>query len=494
MYSINTRAIVLAAGKSSRFKTNKSKLLYSICGQPMILYALKLLKNLGIPTTVVVGYQAEELKELIQKAGIDNVNYVYQESQLGTGNAISITKNSWDQENILIMNGDCPLLTEEIITQMLDGHNNSNASITFLSSHSLNPDGYGRVIRDGKHISIVEDRNLTEEQRFVTLINSGIYLFRKDFLEENIDKIEIDSVKKEYYLTDLVKMASDQDLKVKTIPVPYDNIRGVNTLEELWAVEQIQRSNFIKYWMTQGVRFELAQNIHMDFDVEIGAGSFIGTGVHLFKGTKVGKNCTINAFCIIEDSIIGDDSYIHSHSVVQASKIGCNTHVGPYARLRKDVILGDNVNIGNFVEIKNSTIGDNSSAKHLTYLGDSIIGKNVNIGAGTITCNYDGVNKHKTEIKDNVFIGSNNTLVAPVVINENAYTAAGSTITKEVPKDSLAIARTRQENKIDYAKKLKAKSKKETDNKDDLSSSKNKEKNAKLNFVGATKTKNMQNL
>lgn len=491
---VNTRAIVLAAGKSSRFKTNKSKLLYSICGQPMILYALNLLKNLGIPTTAVIGYQAEELKELIKNSGIDNINYVLQESQLGTGNAISITKNTWDHENILVMNGDCPLLTQEIVSHMLDTHNNSNVAITFLSSHSLNPDGYGRVIRQDKHISIVEDRNLTEEQRFVTLINSGIYLFRRDFLEKNIDKIEIDSIKKEYYLTDLVKMASDQGLKVKTIPVPYDNIRGVNTLEELWAVEQIQRSNFIKHWMTQGVRFELAQNIHMDFDVEIGAGSFIGTGVHLFKGTKIGKNCTVNAFCIIEDSIIGDDSYIHSHSVVQDSKIGCNTHVGPYARLRKDVTLGDNVNIGNFVEIKNSVIGDNSSAKHLTYLGDSIIGKNVNIGAGTITCNYDGVNKHKTEIKDGVFIGSNNTLVAPVVINENAYTAAGSTITKEVPKDSLAIARARQENKLDYAKKLKAKSKKETENKDNLSSDKNKEKNTKLNFVGATKTKNMQNL
>ncbi len=491
MDNVNVKALVLAAGKSSRFKTNKSKLLYSICGQSMIIYSAKLLKNLRISTTFVVGYQAEEIKIAIKKAGINNVDYVHQGVQLGTGHAIASTRKSWNKDNILVMNGDCPLLTEEIVNKLVDSHINSDSVVTFLSSHSLNPDGYGRVMRDGKKISVIEDRNLTEEQRFVTLINSGIYLFKKDFLEQNIDKIKIDPVKGEYYLTDLVKMASDQGLNVKTIPVPYDNIRGVNTLEELWAVEQIKRSQFIKYWMTHGVQFELAQNIHLDWDVKIGVGSYIGTGAHIIKGTKIGKDCTVNAFCIVENSRIGDGSYIHSHSIVQSSKIGDNTHVGPFARLRKGVILKNNVNIGNFVEIKNSEVGNNSSAKHLTYLGDSTIGNNVNIGAGTITCNYDGINKHRTEIKDNVFIGSNNTLVAPITINQGAYTAAGSTITKEVPKDSLAIARSKQENKIDYAAKLK---KKKEAKKKDLSSDKNKDKSSKLNFVGAVKTKNMQNL
>ncbi|MBU4269354.1 bifunctional UDP-N-acetylglucosamine diphosphorylase/glucosamine-1-phosphate N-acetyltransferase GlmU [Candidatus Dependentiae bacterium] len=491
MKTLNTRAIVLAAGKSSRFKTNRSKLLYSVCGQPMILYTIKLLKNLGISTTVVVGYQADEIKKLIKDSAF-KVDFISQKELLGTGNAVGITKKTWDKDNILVMNGDGPLLTEEIIEELLYSHNNSGAVVTFLSSHSMNPEGYGRVIRDGKHVSIIEERNLTDEQKFVTLINSGIYLFKKKFLQDNIDNIQLDSIKKEYYLTDLVKMASDQALKVKTIPVPYDNVRGVNTLEELWAVEQIKRSQIIKHWMTQGVRFELAQSIHIDWDVEIGIGSYIGTGVHIIRGTKIGSNCTINAFCIIDNCQIDDNSYIHSHTVVQDSKIGKNSHVGPFARLRNNVVIGNNVNIGNFVEIKNSEIADDSSAKHLTYLGDSTIGKNVNIGAGTITCNYDGVNKHRTEIKDGVFIGSNNTLVAPVVIEKDAYTAAGSTITKDVPKESLAIARARQENKVGYAKKLKNKNKKETES--SVSSSVHKEKRSKLNFVGAVKPKSAQNL
>jgi bifunctional UDP-N-acetylglucosamine pyrophosphorylase/glucosamine-1-phosphate N-acetyltransferase len=491
MKTLNTRAIVLAAGKSSRFKTNKSKLLYSVCGQPMILYTIKLLKNLGIPTTVVVGYQADEVKKIINDSGVE-VDFVVQKELLGTGHAINMTRETWDNKSILVMNGDGPLLTEEILEELFYSHKKSESVITFLSSHSMNPEGYGRVIRDGKHVSIIEERNLTEEQSFVTLVNSGIYLFKKSFLDKNIDNIQIDKIKGEYYLTDLVKMASDQALKVKTMPVPYDNVRGVNTLEELWAVEQIKRSQIIKHWMTQGVRFELAQSIHIDWDVEIGVNSYIGTGVHIIRGTKIGVNCTINAFCIVDNSQIADNSYIHSHTVVQDSKIGQNTHVGPFARLRNNVVLGNNVKIGNFVEIKNSEIDDNSSAKHLTYLGDSTIGKNVNIGAGTITCNYDGVNKHKTEIKDGVFIGSNNTLVAPVTIDKDSYTAAGSTITKDVPKDSLAIARARQENKLGYAKKLKNKDKKTTIN--TKSSIAHKEKRSKLNFVGAIKSKNTQSL
>lgn len=483
----NTRAIVLAAGRSSRFKTDKSKLLYSVCGQAMILYPIKLLKEMGVPITVVVGYQAEEIKKVIDGAGIE-VDYINQKDTLGTGHAVAATRQTWDRDNILIMNGDSPLLTQDIISELEEKNADSDLVISFLAAHALNPFGYGRVIKEKDTVSIIEDKNLTEEQRFITLINAGIYIIKKDFLEKNVDKIEKDSKKGEYYITDLVNMASQQNFKLKTISVAYDNVRGVNTLEELWAVEQIKRSQIIKHWMVRGVHFELAQNIHLDWDVEIGVGSFIGTGVHLLNGTKIGKNCKINAFCIIDNSKAGDDSYIHSHSVIQNSKVGQASHVGPFARLRKNVVIGDNVNIGNFVEIKNSVIGDNTTAKHLSYLGDSIVGKNVNIGAGTITCNYDGVNKHQTNIKDNVFIGSNNTLIAPVTIEEGAYTAGGSTINKDVPKNSLGIARCKQENKIDYAKKLNNKKKKLA-----IKTSQNNEK-IKLNFVGAVKSEDVYNL
>lgn len=485
----NTRAIVLAAGRSSRFKTEKSKLLYSVCGQAMILYPIKVLQEMGIPTTVVVGYQAEEIKKVIDGAGI-KVDYILQEGALGTGHAVAATRKTWDKDNILILNGDSPLVLPEIFLELEEKHMNSDSVFTFLSAHALNPFGYGRVIQEKDTVSIIEDKNLVDEQRFTTLINAGIYIIKKDFLENNIDKIEKDAKKGEYYITDLALMASKQNLKVKTIPVSYDNVRGVNTLEELWSVEQIKRSQLIKYWMIRGVHFELAQSIHLDWDVQIGVGSFIGTGVHLLNGVKVGKNCRINAFCIIDNSQIEDNSSIHSHSVIQDSKIGKSSHVGPFARFRKNVFVGNNVNIGNFVEIKNSVIGDNTTAKHLSYLGDSIVGKNVNIGAGTITCNYDGVNKHQTNIKDNVFIGSNNTLIAPVTIENGAYTAAGSTINKDIPKDSLGIARSRQENKISYVKKLISdktteKKGKKTSQTDNLN---------KLNFTGAVKTENLQNL
>ena len=435
----NTRAVILAAGKSIRFNTEKSKLLYSICGQTMILYPIKMLRQINIPITIVIGHCADDVREEINKANIKDIDYVIQKKQHGTGHAIAISRNTWDKENILIINGDAPLLTRDLIENLIKTHNEEKATLTFLSAHSLNPFGYGRVIkRDGK-LSIVEDKNCTEEQSYTTLINAGIYLVSKKYLEENIDKLKKNPVSGELYITDFINMAADQGVKVQTIPVPYDNVRGINTLEELWAAEQIKRSEIIKNLMAQGVRFELAQSIHLDFDIEIGPGSFVGTGVHILKGTKIGRNCTINAFTIIENAIIGDDSHIHSHSVIQDSKIGKNVHVGPFARLRNNTILGDSVNIGNFVEIKNSQLGENTKSKHLTFLGDTKIGKNVNIGAGTITCNYDGKNKNQTLIGDNAFVGSNNTLIAPVKIGKDSYTAAGSTINKNVPSGSCLL-------------------------------------------------------
>ncbi len=277
-------------------------------------------------------------------------------------------------------------------------------------------------------------------------------------------------------------MAGDSGLAVQALSVPFDDVRGVNTLQELWEVEQIKRSELIKHWMLRGVRFELAQSIHLDIDIEIGAGSFIGTGVHLLRGTKIGEECFLGAFSILANSQVGDGSTVHSHSVIQDSSIGCNVHVGPFARIRENGVIGDNAEIGNFVEVKNSTIGDKSKAKHLSYIGDAHIGSQVNIGAGTITCNYDGARKYKTIIEDNVFVGSNNTLVAPLHIGKESYTAAGSIITKDVPSESLAIGRARQENKIGYARELREKlaSQKDLANEDD---------DLSFNFRGAVKTK-----
>lgn len=484
-----TRAIVLAAGGSKRFRRRKSKLLARICGRVMVVFPLKILEELQIPTTLVLGYQADELKSEVARVGIRNINYVVQPELLGTGNAVGFSRDAWDQENILILNADVPLLTTDLIKDLLKQHNEKRATISFLSTYVMNPEGYGRVVeKDGK-VQIFEERDCPDNLKDVNKINVGIYVVKRSFLQENIQRLEKNVVSGEFYITDLIDIASKQGLLVQTVPAPFDKVRGVNTLQELWAVEQIVRSNLIKYWMNRGVRFELAQNIHIDIDVKIDEDSFIGTGVHLLNGTTIARNCFIGAFTIVDGSSIGEGCMIHSHSVIQDSKIGKSVHAGPFARLRNNVVIADDVTVGNFVEIKNSSIGKKSKTKHLTYIGDATLGENVNVGAGTIVCNYDGVKKHKTVIEDNVFVGSNDTLVAPIKIGKGSYVAAGSTITKDVHAEDLAIGRARQENKENYAKKFKEKKVKSKSAIGQEDSDSVDEKDLKFNFVGAVKTK-----
>ena len=471
MVTGNTRAIILAAGRSKRFRRKQSKLLSKICGRSMVLFPLRALEKLGIPTTVVLGYQADQIKEEITHSWSGEVSSIIQEEFLGTGHAVLCAKKLWDQEDILILNADVPLLTPEFIKNLLQQHRDTNAVLSFVSTHLENPFGYGRIIEQNGRTQIYEEKNCPAEFKDINQVNAGIYVIKKSFLEDNMDKVEKNSVSGEFYLTDLVELASEQGLPINIVPAPFDVVRGVNTLQELWAVEQVMRSHLIKHWMNYGVRFELAQSIHIDIDVEIGPDSYIGTGVHLLGKTEVGQGCFIGAFSIIEDTLIKEETKIHSHSVIQESIIGKQVEIGPFARLRSNVSIGNNAVVGNFVEVKNSTVGPNSKMKHLAYVGDATLGKNVNIGAGTIVCNYDGVTKQKTVIKENVFVGSNNTLVAPLTIEKDAYLAAGSTITKDVASNDLAIARARQENKKDYAKKLKKK--------DDSSD---------INFFGAIRT------
>jgi len=451
----NIRAVLLAAGKSSRFKTKETKLIHTICGQPMVLYPTKVLESLNIPITFVLGYQADAVKFVISSANIKNVTFVIQKEAIGTGNAVVCSKDTWDKDLILILYGDTPLLTKELIQRMIKRHNEKKATITFLTTYMLNPIGYGRVKKENGTLKIIEEKDCEGKDREINQVNTGMYLIDRKFLTENIHKIKKSKIAGEFYLTDLIEIASEQNLTIYNKSVPYDLVRGVNSLEELWAVEQIKRSELMKKFMNKGIRFELAQNIHLDVDVEIGSGCYIATGAHLINGTKIGKNCLVGAFSIIDNSTIGDNTKIHSHSTIKDSTIGQNVEIGPFARLRENVILKDNVTVGNFVEIKNSTIGEESKTKHLSYLGDTEVGKNVNIGAGTITCNHDGVRKNKTIIKDEAFIGSNNTLIAPLTIGKGAYTGAGSTINKDVEANDFAIARQRQENKKGYAKKLK---------------------------------------
>jgi len=457
MNTPSCRAVVLAAGKSTRFKTPKSKLLFDICGQAMLLYPLNVLNALKIPTSLVLGYQADEIIELIKKEKIDAITPVIQKEQLGTGHAVAITKDTWDSDEILILYGDMPLLTQEIVEELLAEHREKQATISFMTAMVLDPRAYGRVIeKDGKY-EVVEAKDCTEEQKHVNCINAGVYVMNRSFLETHIPNIEKSAVTGEIYLPGLIKTACDLGMVVHAMPVPFDYVRGVNTLEELWGVEQIKRSEFIKHFMNNGVRFELAQGIHVDKDVDIQPGSFVGTGVHLQGKTKIGKNCTIEAFCVIKDTVIGDNTTILSHTVIHNSKIGNHVNVGPFANLRSNTILDDNVVVGNFIEIKNSHLGANTIAKHTAYLCDTTIGSNVNVCAGTITCTYEGSHNKQTQtiIQDNAFVGSNNILIAPITIGKGAITAAGSVLTNDVPCNALAVARSKQVNKEGYAHKVK---------------------------------------
>ncbi len=478
---INTQAIVLAAGKSTRFNTGNSKLLEKVCGQQIILYPLTALQELNIPTTLVVGFQKNNIKRAVETQYPASVSYIEQHEINGTAGALKTLKEKFKSKTILIMKGDVPLIKASLIEKLYEHHQKTDSDISFISAHNGDPTGfsYSRVVKKEGIISIRKAQELTyDEIQEHCCINSGIYLFSRTVLEDELPHLKKNSITGEFHLSDLINKAAEKNYKVSTLAASFDQIRGVNNHQELWAIEQIKRAELIKYWMDRGVRFSSAQTVHMDLDVEIGAGTFVGCSVHLLHGTKIGSYCTISPFSIIETTTIGDYSTIHPHSILRHATIGARSEIGPFAHIQQDSTIGDHCIIGNFVETKRITMGNNSKAKHLTYLGDARIGSQVNIGAGTITCNFDGKTKHTTEIKDNVFVGTNNSLVAPLVIEEHAFTAAGSTITDHVPAQSLAIARARQQNKENFVKI----------NAQDNAIDKSQEPKESVSFVGAYKT------
>lgn len=450
------QAVVLAAGKSRRLKTGASKLTQKICGREMLIYVTKLLQECRIPTTLVVGYEADKIKNVVKKYHNDTIDFVIQEEQLGTGHALLCTQDTWTKEHLLIMNGDIPLVSSEIIEKLYTQHLKKNADISFVTAHNTDPtSAYGRIINIEGRVSVVEARDFEGSISEHCCINAGIYLVKRSFLEESITKLTNDNAAEEFYITDLINIASEENRIITTTTAPFDHIRGVNTFKEMWTAEHIKRAELIRDWMDRGVRFTVAQNIHIDHDVTIEAGTHIGSGVQILRGSSIGKNCFVEAFSIIKNSTIADNVTIHPHSIVTNATIATHSEIGPFAHVHEDVSLGANTTIGNFVEVKRSTVGANTKAKHLTYLGDAKVGKDVNIGAGTITCNHTGTTKATTTIKDKAYVGSNSSLVAPLTVGEDSFTAAGSVITEDVPDQAFAIARSRQTNKDGYAKKIK---------------------------------------
>ncbi len=453
--ALYTQAIVLAAGKSTRFNTSKTKLSYPICGQEMIRFPLNLMHSLDIKTTVVVGYQKEVIKDIIAKYNYP-VDCVEQTIQKGTGHALLCTKNYWDAHRILILNGDAPLITEEQIKKLINHHTATKATISFIASYNADPSvtGYGRVISDGDTLSIVEQRDFTGDPAKECRLNAGVYLIDRSFLEETLPVLE-SHPSGEIFITDLIKKASESGHRVEVVDIPFDYVRGINTLRELWVAERLVRSELINGWMDKGVRFSSPESVEIDLDVTIGPDSTIGFGVQLKKGTAIGSGVTIESFSVLDKASVSSHATIYSHSMISNSTIHSNAIVGPYARIHRNSTVHHEAVIGNFVEVSTSTIGPQSKAKHLSYLGQATVGTKANIGAGTITCNYNGISKHTTTINDYAFIGSNSSLLAPITIGEGAIIAAGSTINQDVPKEALAIARERQVTKKNYAPKLK---------------------------------------
>lgn len=453
----HVQAIVLAAGKSSRFKTGTTKLAYTLCGKEMVLYPLTMLQQLSLPTTMVVGYQKEILKDIVEKAQL-TVTFVEQQEQKGTGHAVTLTKDQWSADHILVMNGDVPLVTAELIQQLIEKHCENNAVVSCIVSHNADPSltGYGRVITKDGITSIVEAKDFTGDPTATCCVNAGIYMFKRSFLEQYTEQLTPNNNAKELYLTDLIGIASKAGLPLELVYAPFDMTRGINTLKELWTAEHIKRSELIAYWMDRGVQFTAAQTVHLDSDITIGAGTRVEAGVQITAGSHIGENCTIGAHALLHNAVLAAHVTIKPHSMVYDSTVATQAEIGPFAHIRNNSSIGAQSVIGNFVEISRSTVAEKTKIKHLAYAGDAHIGSHVNIGAGTIIANYNGVAKNKTVIEDHVFIGSNNCLIAPVTIAQHAMTAAGSTITEDVPENALAIARARQVNKEGYAHKVRS--------------------------------------
>ncbi|MBQ8002631.1 MAG: bifunctional UDP-N-acetylglucosamine diphosphorylase/glucosamine-1-phosphate N-acetyltransferase GlmU [Clostridia bacterium] len=445
--------VVLAAGEGKRMKSERSKVVFKVSGREMVNRVIDEATKAGVDKVcVVVGHKAEMVMEAVG----NGVEFATQLEQKGTGHAVmqakEFVKNS---ENVMILAGDTPLITAETLKNAMSFHLDNNYSCTVLTAVLDNPFGYGRIIRDDfSNVSkIVEQKDATESEKAVREINSGMYCFKSVELVEALDKLTNNNAQGEYYLTDTLAIMKNAGLKVGAFTVENAvEISGVNDRLQLGEAEKVMRRRINEKHALNGVTIIDIDNTYIEDDVVIGQDTVIYPGTTLEKGTVIGKNVVIGQNCRIVNSKVGDGCDVYYSTMVDSS-VDEGTHVGPYAYLRPNSKVGKGCKVGDFVELKNAVLGDGTKASHLTYIGDATVGANVNFGCGTVIVNYDGKSKHRTVIGDNAFIGCNSNLVSPVTVNNDAYIAAGSTITHEVPEGTLAIARSRQEIKTDWKDK-----------------------------------------
>jgi bifunctional UDP-N-acetylglucosamine pyrophosphorylase/glucosamine-1-phosphate N-acetyltransferase len=448
--------VIMAAGKGTRLKSRRAKVLHEIGGKPLLGHVIAAASQIVAPEHIyaVIGHQAEQVRAAMASTG---VCFVEQTEQHGTGHAVqSAGKAIAAYENILVLSGDAPLITPKTIAEVWRFHQAEKAAMTLLSAEPEQPTGYGRIVRKSPNspevVAIVEQKMLTPEQLSLREINMGLYAFRTAPLLAHLDKLTTNNPHGELYLTDMAAVLHAAGERVVAVQTgdPAE-LLGANTIAELVALDATLRASTANRLMTNGVTIFRPETTVIDAGVEIAADTVIEPFVQLLGQTKIGANCLIRSYTVIENCTVGDEVTIRQSCVMNDSTVANGAQIGPFARLRPGSEIGEEVHIGNFVETKKTRIGKGSKASHLTYLGDAIVGERTNVGAGVITCNYDGVNKHTTRIGSDAFVGSDSTLVAPVVVEDGAYIGAGSCITKDVPAGSLAVARSRQVTKEGWA-------------------------------------------
>ena len=449
--------VIMAAGKGTRLNSKRAKVLHEAGGKTLICHVIEAAQQIVLPQDiyVVVGHQADQVKASL---GGWEGNFIDQREQRGTGHAIQQAGEAVKAyEHLIVLSGDAPLIQPETIAKLRDFHLSSKASMTILSASPQDPSGYGRLIRDpenpGHVLAIVEQRALTPEQAEVREINSGTYAFTREPLYENIGQLETGNVHGEFYLTDMARILVQAGKRVAALEVQdSDQVLGANTIEELMQLDGKLRFRSARRLMAQGVTIFRPETVVIDAGVIVGKDTVIDPFVQLLGETEIGEDCRIRSYSVLENAKVGNKVLIRNGCIIAESQVHDDAVIGPYAHLRPESEIGEGAHVGNFVETKKVRLGNGSKANHLTYLGDSEIGAQVNIGAGVITCNYDGLVKQKTTIGDRAFVGSDSTLVAPVTLGAGSYVAAGSCITEDVPEDALALARTRQTVKEGWAR------------------------------------------
>ena len=447
---MNIHTIILAAGKGTRMNTKLPKVMQPLGGSNIISHVIKAAQKISDDITLVAGHKKNILKKHIANS-YPNINTVDQDDQLGTGHAVMQAAHLIKaNQKTLILYGDVPLISETTIQALIS----EPGDCCLLSMKPHDPTPYGKVIKNnaGNAIKITEQKDASDEEKQIKEVFTGVMIVRGEFLAEALKEIKNNNAASEYYLTDIVEILSSKGVKINCIQANPNEVVGANNKKELHELESILRNMKSKQLLDQGIALMDASRVDLRGEVTAGKDCSIDVNVILEGNITLGENVTIKSNVVLQDVTIGDNSVIDAFSHLSSAAVGSNCTIGPYARLREGSEIGNNAKIGNFVETKKTKLGDGARANHLAYLGDADIGDNVNVGAGTITCNYDGKDKHKTTIGENSFIGTNSSLVAPVSIGKGAYVGAGSVITKDVPDESLAVARAKQVIKEDWAK------------------------------------------